>query len=75
MARVTRTLVNDGPTGKVRRDEVDVVTLALQQGRLEDVISGRVLMEYRASQGRPSGRPPRAKKAARTAAGGRRARA
>jgi hypothetical protein len=39
MPTVTRTLVNDGLPA--RRDKADAVTLSLQQGRPEDVISMR----------------------------------
>jgi hypothetical protein len=54
MSRVTRTLQLGGDTGKVNRDEVRAVTIAIREGRTEDVLSGRVLQEFRAAAARRS---------------------
>jgi hypothetical protein len=48
MRKVTRKLVQGGDTGRVDRDEVRAVTRAIREGRVEDVLSGRVLDEVRA---------------------------
>jgi hypothetical protein len=50
MSRVTRTLKKGGDGGRLNRDEVRAVTIALREGRREDVISGRVLQEVRAAR-------------------------
>lgn len=52
MNRVTRTLKTGGDTGKVDRDEVRAVTIAIREGRTEHVVSGKVLAEFRAERAR-----------------------
>ena len=47
MTKVTRTLKKGSDTGLLRRDEVRAVTIAIREGRIEDVLSGRVLQECR----------------------------
>lgn len=58
MRAVTRTLKSGGDTGKLNRDEVRAVTRALREGRTEDVISGRVLEQARASKSGKNGASP-----------------
>ena len=55
MRSVTRTLKTGGDTGKVNRDEVRAVTRAIREGRTEDVLSGRVLQQARASSSGKNG--------------------
>lgn len=50
MASVTRTVKKGSDTGRVDRDEVRAVTIALREGRTEDVVSGRVLREVRSAR-------------------------
>ena len=50
MSRVTRTLKKGGDAGRLNRDDVRAVTIALREGRRDDVISGRVLQEARAAR-------------------------
>jgi|GEM_PF-4545527 len=55
MRRVTRTLKKGGDTGRLNRDEVRAVTRAISEGRTEDVLSGRVLQEFRAAKAKKVG--------------------
>lgn len=55
MRSVTRTLKTGGDTGKVNREEVRAVTRAIREGRTEDVLSGRVLQQARASRSGKTG--------------------
>lgn len=50
MSRVTRTLKKGGDAGRLNRDDVRAVTIALREGRHHDVVSGRVLQEARAAR-------------------------
>jgi hypothetical protein len=55
VAAVTRTLKKGADTGRLNRDEVRAVTRAIREGRTEDVLSGRVLREFRAATKRKKG--------------------
>lgn len=50
MATITRTLKKGKDTGKLNRAEVRAVTAAIRDGRTADVLSGRVLQQFRASR-------------------------
>ena len=55
MTAVTRTLQKGDDTGRLNRDEVRAVTRAIREGRTEDVLSGRVLREFRAAKAKKNG--------------------
>ena len=46
---VTRTLKKGTDTGKLNRAEVRAVTAAITEGRTADVLTGRVLEQFRAA--------------------------
>ncbi|HEX2079360.1 MAG TPA: hypothetical protein VHG08_16665 [Longimicrobium sp.] len=56
MPIVTRTLKKGGDTGKLNRDEVRAVTLAIREGRIDEVLSGEVLQQARAAAKKNGGR-------------------
>lgn len=68
MSRVTRTLKKGGDTGRVNREEVRAVTIAIREGRTEDVLSSRVLQEARAAAAARSSRKNGSGKSAAAAA-------